>query len=444
MTRYQAHAAGRGYVLFMLTLLSAMNQLDRQLINILIEPIRHEFSLTDLQIGFLVGLTFVAVYTVLSIPAAVVAARHSRHLLLTVSALVWGGMTALSGFAQSFWHLLITRFGVGIGEAGGMPPSHAILSDLYRPDERATAMSTWAAGINAGVFLAFLFGGLVGHHYGWRWALLGAGALTTLSAVVLQLTVREPDRRHDGATEGLAPSTSYAIVTGTLDLLNRDPAMRHIVIGAALACMVGSSSVVWLPSFLVRSHHMTIAGVGIYLAFVAGIGGAIGTWLSGIASDRLRKRDIRWSLWLVAAVLIATKPFNFGFLLIGPTALALASFVLPAALGAAYVGPSLAALHNRVEPELRPMVSAFFLLIVNFVGFGFGPLLVGALSDIAFIHFGDDALRYSLIVTQGVAIWAAFHYYLAGRQLTAPVSGTHSYGKPGSVHADTRIANLAQ
>lgn len=423
MTRYETPGTSRHYALFLLTLLSAVNQLDRQLINILIEPIRQEFALTDLQIGFLIGLTFVAVYSALSLPAAVIAARRSRVTLLTVSALIWGGMTALCGLAHSYWHLLIARFGVGIGEAGGMPPAHAIISDLYRPEERATAMSTWAAGINGGIFLAFLFGGLVGHRYGWRWALIGAGLLTVALALILRLTIGEPARRSDSPSPRIGQSTSLAMVSATFRLLTCDPVMRHTVIGAALACIVGSSSLAWLPSFLVRSHSMTIAEIGVYLAVVAGIGGAIGTWLSGAASDALRKRDIRWSLWLVAVVLIMTKPFNFGFLLVDTTAPALASFVLPAILGGAYVGPSLAVLHNRVGTELRPMVSALFLLIVNFVGFGFGPLVVGALSDFAFADFGSDALRYSLVVTQFAAIWGAFHYYWAGRQL-ARSSGT--------------------
>ncbi|MBS0248683.1 MAG: MFS transporter [Proteobacteria bacterium] len=404
----------------MLTLLSAVNQLDRQLINILIEPIRREFSLTDLQIGFLVGPTFVAVYSALSLPAAVIAARRSRVALLTISALGWGAMTVLCGFAHSYWHLLITRFGVGIGEAGGMPPTHALISDLYRPEERATAMSTWAAGINGGIFIAFLFGGVVGYRYGWRWALISAGILTVALALILRLTVREPARRSRGLSPPNGRLASAAMFTATLRALTRDPAMRHIVIGAALACIVGSSSMAWLPSFLVRSHGMTIAEVGIYLAFVVGIGGAIGTWLSGVVSDRLRKRDIRWSIWLVAAALLATKPFNFGFLLADTTALALASFVVPAMLGGVYVGPSLATLHNRTDAALRPMVSAVFLLVVNSVGFGFGPLLVGALSDLVFKSFGQDALRYSLVVVQGVAIWGAFHYYLAGQRMDRP------------------------
>jgi predicted MFS family arabinose efflux permease len=410
---------GRRYTLFILTILSAMNQLDRQLINILIEPIRREFALSDLQIGFLVGLVFVAIYSVLSIPAAVLAARHSRRNLLAASALVWGAMTIMCGYAQTYWHLLIARFGVGIGEAGGMPPSHSMISDLYRPEERATALSIWAAGINGGIFLAFLFGGLIGQFYGWRWALIGAGALTVLAAILLRLTVREPVRIHDSPKQTSDEGIHAALLRDTVRLAMRDPVIRHIVIGATLAGVVGYASLAWIPSFLVRTHSMNIAGIGVYLAVLVGIGGAFGTWLTGAASDRLRKLDIRWSLWLIGATLLVTKPFAFGFLLVDNQTVALALFVLPAVLGAAYVGTSIAVLHNRIAAELRPMASALFLLVVNFVGFGFGPLLVGALSDLVFSSYGADAVRYSLAVTQCVAIWGALHYYLAGRHLRA-------------------------
>jgi len=413
-------ALGRRYTLIVLTILSALNQLDRQLINILIEPVRREFALTDLQIGFLVGLIFVAVYSALSIPAAVIAARHSRRNLLAASVAVWGLMTFLCGLAQSYGQLLVARFGVGVGEAGGMPPSHSMISDLYRPEERATAMSVWASGINGGIFVAFLFGGVVGQFYGWRAALIGAGLLTILAAILVRLTVGEPARSHDTPVQRIGQGKPASLLKQTLDVAMRDGAVRHMTFGATLACIVGSAWLVWVPSFLIRTHDMSIAGVGAYLAVTVGIGGGFGTWLAGAASDRARSRDVRWSLWLIGVIMLATKPFAFGFLLVDNTAAALALFVLPAVLGGAYVGTSIAVLHNRVPAELRPMASALFLLIVNFVGFGFGPLLIGALSSLAFDGFGTDALRYSLAASQCVAIWGALHFYFAGQRIREP------------------------
>jgi predicted MFS family arabinose efflux permease len=416
MSPSQDHrAAGRGYTLLVLTALSAMNQLDRQIMNVLIEPIRHEFALSDVQIGLMAGLAFSAIYTVLSIPASIHAARGDRRNLAAVSAFVWGAMTVACGLAQSYWQLFVARFGVGIGEAGGMPPAHAIISDLYAPAERATAMSTWSAGVNLGIFLAFLLGGLLGHFYGWRTAFFAAGGMTIGLGLLLRFTVPEPPR----SGERQRAQSSTGLLTATLHALSRDRAIRHVFIGATLASIVGYGSLTWLTSFLVRSHELSIASAGAYLALVVGIGGALGTWLGGAATDRLRLRDVRWALWLVAAALIASKPFNIAFLLASPTALALALFVIPGATGAIFAGPSLAVLHNRVPAELRPIASAVFLLVVNFIGLGIGPLMIGALSQFAFAGFGSDALRYSLLSAQAVAIWGALHFYIAGGALRA-------------------------
>jgi predicted MFS family arabinose efflux permease len=415
-------SASRRYVLLVLTALSAMNQLDRQLMNVLVEPISREFLLSDVQIGLLAGMAFAAIYTVLSIPAAIHAVRHNRRNLLAVSAVLWGTMTLLCGCVQSSWQLFLARFGVGIGEAGGMPPSHAMISELYPPAERASAMSIWSAGINAGIFLAFLIGGLIGQFYGWRMAFFAAGGLTLALAMLLRLTVPEPPRVSDAA----AAQTSAALLTATLRSMAKDTVLRHVFIGATLASIVGYGSLTWLTSFLVRSHDMNIASAGAYLALVVGAGGAVGTWLGGAATDRLRRRDIRWALWLVAVVLLASKPFNFAFLLAGPTVLALALYVLPGVAGAVFIGPSLAMLHNRVASELRPIASAVFLLVVNFIGLGVGPLMIGAMSQYGFAGFGTDALRYSLVASQFVAIWAAFHYYIAGARLRQEVGQTET------------------
>src|SRR5262249_15628680 len=160
----------RRYVLAVLTALSAFNFLDQQLMSILIEPVRHEFKLSDIQLGFLSGIAFAGLYSVLSIPAGLWVVHRSRRNLIAAAAAVWGVMTIACGFAQSFTQLVLARLGVGIGEAGGLPPSQAWVSDLYKPGERATALAILAAGVNVGALLAFLIGGYVGHRYGWRTA----------------------------------------------------------------------------------------------------------------------------------------------------------------------------------------------------------------------------------------------------------------------------------
>lgn len=414
MTTLDASASSsRAYCLAVLTAVAALNQLDRQLMAILLEPVRREFALSDVQLGLLSGVAFAALYTTLSIPAAVWAVSHGRRNLIAVAVAVWGGMTVLCGAAQSFGQLFLARLGVGVGEAGGIPPSHAIISDLYPPGERATAMAIWSAGNNIGIFVAFLFGGVVAQRFGWRAAFVVAGVLTVLFALVVRLTVREPPR----AIKADPALRSGGRVREAWRLMRQDPALRQIWVGAIITAAVGYGALAWIPSYLARSHQLSIVTVGIYVAVVVGLGGALGNWLGGYFSDALRRRDIRWSLWLVAAVFIGSKPFSIAFYLLDNVVLALTLFALPAAVGGIFMGPSVAVLHDRVPVALRPIVSAIFLMFINFIGLGLGPLATGALSQFVFASAGEHSLRYALVVMQFVGVWGGLHFWLAGRHL---------------------------
>jgi MFS family permease len=198
----------------------------------------------------------------------------------------------------------------------------------------------------------------------------------------------------------------------------QDPVLRHICIGAIITATVGYGALAWIPSYLVRSHHMQLTTIGAYLACAVGIGGALGSWLGGRYSDVLRRRDVRWSLWLVAVLFISSKPLSMAFYLLDNTTAALLVFIIPAALGAMFMGPSIAALHDRVPVARRPVVSAIYLLLVNFIGLGLGPLITGALSQYAFAGSGAHSLGYALVVMQMIGVWGGLHYYVAGRHLS--------------------------
>jgi MFS family permease len=193
--------------------------------------------------------------------------------------------------------------------------------------------------------------------------------------------------------------------------------LRHVCCGAIITATVGYGALAWVPSFLVRSHHLELTTIGAYLAVAVGIGGAIGSWLGGHYSDLLRRRDIRWSLWLVAALFVGSKPFSIAFYLLDGAPAALAVFVVPAALGGIFMGPAVATLHDRAPVALRPIVSAVFLVLVNFIGLGLGPLLTGAISQFVFASLGEDSLRYALVVLQFAGVWGGLHFYFAGRYL---------------------------
>ena len=408
-------AVSRHYLLIVLTALSAFNFLDQQLMSILLEPVRHEFGLTDIQLGLLSGIAFAALYTVLSVPAGLWAVGHSRRNLIAVAALLWGAMTMACGFAQSFAQLLVARIGVGIGEAGGLPPSQAWVSDTYKPSERATALAVLAAGVNLGAFLSFLVGGFVGHRYGWRPAFMVAGLPPLMLALLLRFTVNEAPR--PAVTGTARVGGSLALVGATMRQMWRDPALRQVLIAAVLAMTVGYGAIAWLPSYLVRSLHFNIAQAGAYLALSIGVGGAIGSWLGGLISDRLREYDVRWSLWFVALVFVGARPFAMAFYWTNDTALALVLFVLPAAVGAIHIGPAVAVLHERIDTRLRPLASALFMMILTLIGLGLGPLAVGSMSQIVFARYGEDSLRYALFVWQLIGFWAAIHFYFAGARL---------------------------
>jgi predicted MFS family arabinose efflux permease len=405
----------RSYVLTLLAALAAFNFLDQQLMSILLEPIRREFQLSDIQLGLLSGLIFAALYTLLSIPAGLWAVAHSRRKLVAAAAMLWGAMTIACGFVQSFTQLAFARLGVGIGEAGGAPPSQAWVSDLYNPGERATALAVLAAGVNVGALLAYLVGGFVGQRYGWRTAFIVGGIPPLLCAALLRMTTREAMPVRPAPAQG--DPGSFALVRTTLIQMFGDPVIRQVLIAAVLAMTVGYGAIAWIPSFLVRSHGLGIAPIGAYLALTIGIGGGLGSWLGGYVSDRLRVRDVRWSLWLVAIVFVVARPFAMAFYWVDDTALALALFVLPGAVGAIHIGPSVAILHERVQARQRPLASALFLMILTLVGLGLGPLAVGAMSQIAFAKYGADSLRYALLVWQLVGFWAAIHFYLGGAAL---------------------------
>jgi predicted MFS family arabinose efflux permease len=408
--------ASRGYVLTVLFALAAVNHLDRQLMAILLEPVRTEFQLSDTELGLLSGIAFVALFSILSIPAAIWAATHNRRNLIAAAAILWGAMTLCCGLAHSFAQLFLARLGVGVGEAGGVPPSQAIVSDLYRPGERATAQAVLLSGINAGVFVAFLIGGYLGQRYGWRTAFVCAGVLTVLLAILLRLTVAEP-ARVDDPTQRAQRWRSRSLLFETVRAMWRDPVLRHVWIGATLTATVGAGALAWAPSYLVRVHGMGLAAVGSYLAVVIGIGGLVGTWIVGAWSDRMRRRDVRWSLWLIAALFIASKPLSIGFYVSDVTWVALLLFLLPAIVGSSFLGPSVATLHDRIDPHLRPVASAMLAWTMNLIGIGIGPLVVGMTSDLLHAAYGPASLRYALVALQIAGIWGVLHFYWAGRRL---------------------------
>ena len=411
----------RYYVLALLTLGYVFNFVDRQVMTILIEPIKMEFGASDTQMGLLSGLAFALFYATLGIPVARLADRWSRRNVLAISMTTWSAVTALCATATGFWHLLLLRIGVGIGEAGGTPPSQSLLADYFPPEKRAFAQGILATAPNIGILVGLFGGALIAEAYGWRSVFLVFGIPGVLLAILIQLTIKEPLKVTVSASE------EGAGLFSTLGNIFRLPSFAHIMVGVGFTGIAGYGLGVWSPSFLVRVHNMSLVDAGLYLGLIGVFGGGLGTISSGLLVDRLARRDKRWQLWLPAIGIFLALPTQLAFLLwpaehrlvMGEVDVpfALVFMGLSAVFASFWIAPSYAAVQNLVPQYWRTQASALMLLAINLLGMGLGPLLVGMLSDLL-SQFGDSSVRYGLSIGVSLSLVGGVAY-LRGSALYA-------------------------
>jgi MFS family permease len=323
-------------------------------------------------------------------------------------------MTAVTGLASSFATLLLARIGVGIGEAGGSPPAHSLLSDYFPPERRGFALGVYSAGIPIGAAIGALAGGWIGQIWDWRTAFMVVGLPGLVLAVIVFLTLREPERgRHDG----LAVVGEAEALGDVLRFLLRLRSFRHVAFAAALHAFYGYGSANFVPSFLARVHEIPLGERGTLFAMIL-ISGVIGNVLGGRLADRHGARDARWYLWVPGLATFAGIPAAAAFYLWPTPYVAVALGVLPTILGAFYLGPTLAVTQTMVRPRMRALASAILLFIINMIGLGGGPVFIGWLSDALTPAYGIEAVRYALLYTVvGGALWATLHYVLGARTL---------------------------
>jgi predicted MFS family arabinose efflux permease len=398
----------------MLTLVYAFNFVDRQILVILQEPIKNDMGLSDAQLGLLSGFSFAVVYVLAGIPIAYWADRTNRRNIIAAALTVWSGMTALSGLAQNYTHLLLARIGVGIGEAGGSPPAHSMISDYYPPERRGTALAIYSTGVHVGVLLGFIIGGFVSQVYGWRVAFMSVGIPGVLFAVVFLLTVKEPRR---GRWESSAEAAYKPTMRETIKLLRSYRSFWYLAGATGLTAFAGYGNGNFAPSFLIRNHGFSVAEVGVVLAIFGGGGGLLGTFLGGFLSDRLAVADKRWYLWVPAIAGCLAVPLGFPYLLMDNTVAVIACLFLVTITLNTYLGPCLAISHSLVPPAMRALTSAVLFLVLNTIGLGLGPLTVGLLSDFYAGYFGDDSLRYAMLTVGVLSAPAIVLFLLAARHL---------------------------
>jgi predicted MFS family arabinose efflux permease len=410
---------GARYALVMLTIAYAFNFIDRQILVILQEPIKQDMRLSDAQLGLLSGFSFALVYITAGIPIAYWADRGNRRNIVALAVAIWSGMTALSAAVLSYPQLLLARIGVGIGEAGGSPPAHAMISDYYPPEERATALSIYSTGLHAGVLIGFLAGGFVSQVFGWRAAFLVVGLPGILFAIVFAFSVREPERGRWESRE----QAHYAPTLGeTVRLLSRYRSFWYLAAGAGLTAFAGYGNGNFTPSFLMRSHGLEVASVGVLLAIFGGGGGMLGTLLGGSLADRFGTADMRWYLWIPAIAGAAALPLAIPYLLLGNTTVVIGLLLVVTILINTYLGPCLAVAHALVPPAMRALASAILFFVLNLIGLGLGPLTAGVLSDLFTGIYGADGLRYAMLVVAAIASVGVLMFVLAARSLPSDLA----------------------
>jgi predicted MFS family arabinose efflux permease len=410
-----ASPSARKYALVVLTLVYTFNFIDRQLLSILQESIKVDLSLSDSQLGLLTGFAFAMFYVTAGIPIARFADRSNRRNIVAVSVGLWSAMTAVSGLVQNYGQLLAARIGVGVGEAGGSPPSHSIVSDIFPPERRASALAFYSTGVNLGILFGFLFGGWLNEFFGWRVAFMVVGIPGVLLAILVRTTVREPIR---GLMENRTASEVQVPFKEVIALLWKRKTFRHMAFACGLNAFAGYGTVNWIASFFIRSHEMSTGELGTWLALSTGLFGAIGVFLGGMLGDKLGKEDKRWYQWVPGLATILCVPAMLVALLTDNQYVALMFIFIPGTLQNVYLGNSIATTHALVGLRWRSTSSAILLLIINIVGLGLGPFGVGYLSDMLTPSLGVESLRYAMVILlPTVNVWSAIHFYLASRTL---------------------------
>lgn len=382
-----------GWSLGFLTLISVFNYLDRSLLGLVLPLVKADLQLSDTALGLISGLAFAVFYSLLGVPIASLADRSNRRNIVGAGFALWSLMTAITGWVTSGVQLAVCRFLMGAGEAAGLAPSQAMIADKFSPAKRPLALSifTTASAVNSLLFMPVA--GWIAGTYGWRAAFQVAGLAGLALALLFFLTVREPARREVSGER--ADPVSMLTAFGTLARL---PAYLWLLAGASF--MGGSlyAFATWMTAMLVRVHAFDIVGVASTVIPLGGIAGTLGILGAGWFADRLGRRDPRWRLWVPALTSMACAPAYVAFLL-GETSLVwMGGLGIVFALQAAYQGPTFAAVISMVPTPMRAVSVAIVVLFTGLVGQVFGPLAVGMLNDALGSSYGDEAIRYSLLV----------------------------------------------
>ena len=400
----------RWYALAVLTAIFSVHYVDRSVLSVVIEPIKHEFALSDTAMGLLAGLAHSAALSVMALPMGWLADRTNRVRLVSFVVMIWSGLTAMGAVANSYAALLLMRVGVGAAEAGGPPASVSIISSLFARKELPTAMGLYYLAMALGTGAIFLVGGWVAEHYGWRAVFLVAGVPGVLLGLLLLLTVREPPRSDAGVHE-----KPPGVMETARTIARNRPALLIMVAGAA-AATAQSAAWTWLASFLIRLHSVSLAEAGLIVGLAAALGKGFGSAIAG-PSTRWLSGDRPGDLWRFPAfALILTFPVGWFMVTVPGTTMAIALVMMLSVLMGCWSGQVVAILMTASPTRVQGSSMSLYSLASNLIGAGLGPLFAGLLSD--FLG-GNRAVGQAIGWSMAFNLVAALFFFLACRSLGA-------------------------
>lgn len=409
------------YTLLILLFVYAMSMVDRQIMAVLIEPVKREFGVSDTAMGFLTGLTFALFYSVVAVPFARYADRSNRRNFIAWCCVAWSVMTGLCGLGTSYMHLALARAGVAVGEAGVSAPSMSMIADHYPPQQRTRAMSVFMLAPHLGALVGLGLGGWIAYRYGWRSAFLWMSVPGVIAALLLRFTAVEPMRgTWDVAAKQTGRTESFGEVMRDLW---QSKEFKRISLAGLLLGFAGYGIGIWNTTFLVRSHGLNLKDAGMIVGIVGGLTAIVGGLFSGWLCDRLSLRDPRWQLGVpILGTMIALPMGIIYFLYPAGDPWMIGSIMVPKAMifstifsffSVWWAAPSYAALTAITRPDRRSTALAIYGLGIAMVGGGLGPLAVGMLSDALTGIAGTDALRWSLVVMVSIYFFAVLAFIWA-------------------------------
>jgi predicted MFS family arabinose efflux permease len=400
--------------LWILLIVQIFNFLDRQIVNILAEPIKRDLGLSDTQIGLMTGLAFALLYSVLGIPIARFSDRSTtdRIGLISLALFFWSGMTALCGLVQNFGQMLAARVGVGIGEAGCSPAAHSLISDLVPAQQRPSALAFYASGISIGGLLGSVLGGQFAEWFGWRVAFMAVGLPGVLLALIVLLLLRDP-RKTGGiliANRRTELAPTLGVKAAMMEIIGTR-ALVLLILGGSFASFLSYGKATWVAIFFMRSHGFSVAEAGLWLGIAAGVAGIVGTWLGGWLAVKFGSTNRRHVLTAPAIGMVFAAPAAFAAYFVADWRLAIAFVLVPGILNALYFGPTYSSVQGLVRPELRALASAVMIFSQNLIGLGLGPLFFGMLSDWFNPIAGQESVRWVLYGAAWMSIIPAFFFW---------------------------------